>query len=194
MHMTDVPFWHAFQKPKNPSRAERRFLEENERFQTQEGAYALIQGTRPKTLAHALDDSPVGLLAWIVEKFQRWSDCDGDVERRFTKDELLTNVMLYWLTGTIGSSFMPYHDMMNAGVPRWILEKAKEWVGSSAVPAGFALFPKDISHPPPEWADRFYEVQRWTELPRGGHFAAMEEPELLAQEIRAFFRPLRTSL
>jgi len=88
-----------------PSPAEGRFLEENERFQTTEGAYALIQGTRPRTLAHALDDSPAGLLAWIVEKFQRWSDCEGDVERRFTKDELLTNVMLYWVTGTIRTFF-----------------------------------------------------------------------------------------
>jgi microsomal epoxide hydrolase len=156
-----------------------------------EGAYAMIQGTRPETLADALNDSPSGLAAWIVEKFQRWSDCKGNIESRFTKDVLLDNLTLYWATETIGSSFLPYYDMMQAGAPRWVLEKAKEWVGSSAVPAGFALFPADITHPPREWAERFFNVQRWTPMPRGGHFAAMEEPELLAEDLRAFFRPLR---
>ena len=140
-----------------------------------------------------LNDSPSGLAAWIIEKFQRWSDCQGDVEKRFTRDELLTNVMLYWITETIGSSFLPYFEVMHAGAPRWILEKTKEFLGSTAVPAGFAIFPKDLTHPPQEWAERFFNVQRWAELPRGGHFAAMEEPELLAQEIRTFFRPLRPS-
>ena len=120
-----------------------------------------------------LNDSPAGLAAWIVEKFQRWSDCDGDVETRFTKDELLTNVMtLLGHRRRIGSSFLPYYDLTHAGALRWMIEKAKEWVGSSKVPAGFALFPKDISHPPREWAERFFNVQRWTEMPRGGHFAA----------------------
>jgi microsomal epoxide hydrolase len=191
IHLTDVPFWHAFQKPKDPSRAEQKYLDSNERFQKEEGAYAMIQGTRPQTLADALNDSPSGLAAWIVEKFQRWSDCGADEDPRFTKDELLTNITLYWATQTIGSSFLPYSDVVHAGAPRWILEKAKELLGSSDVPAGFALFPKDISHPPRKWAERFFNVKRWTEMPRGGHFAAMEEPELLAGDIRAFFRPLR---
>jgi pimeloyl-ACP methyl ester carboxylesterase len=191
IHLTDVPFWHTFQRPRHPSAAEETFLAATEEFQMREGAYAMIQGTRPQTLADALNDSPVGLAAWIVDKFQRWSDCDGDVERRFTKDELLTNVMIYWATETIGTSFLPYHDFIHAGAGRWMLEKAKDIVGSSKVPAGFALFPRDLPHPPREWAERFYNVQRWTEMPRGGHFAAMEEPELLARDIRAFFRPLR---
>ena len=191
IHLTDVPFWHAFQRPHDLHPAEEKFLEANEAFMMREGAYAMIQGTRPQTLADGLNDSPAGLAAWIVEKFQRWSDCDGDVERRFTKDELLTNITTYWATETIGSSFLPYYDLTHASVTRWILEKAKEWVGSSKVPAGFALFPKDIATPPRQWAERFYNVQRWTEMPRGGHFAAMEEPELLAQEIRAFFRECR---
>lgn len=121
------------------------------------------------------------------------SDCDGDVETRFTKDELLTNVMIYWTTGTIGSSFLPYYDRMHAGAARWIGEKVKEAVGSSRVPAGFARSPKEFSHPPREWAQRFFNVQRWTEMPRGGHFGALEEPELMAEDIRAFFRPLRSS-
>jgi pimeloyl-ACP methyl ester carboxylesterase len=191
IHLTDVPFWHAFQKPGDPSAAEKTYLEANEQYMMREGAYAMIQGTRPRTLADGLNDSPAGLAAWMVEKFQRWSDCDGDVEKRFTKDELLTNVVIYWATETIGSSFLPYYDLTHAGVFRWMVEKAKEW-GSSSVPAGFALFPKDISNPPAEWAARFFDVQRWTSMPRGGHFAAMEEPELLADEIRAFFRPLRS--
>jgi microsomal epoxide hydrolase len=191
IHLTDVPFWHAFQKPKSLSPAEQKYFDEIQEFQLREGAYAMIQGTRPRTLADSLNDSPAGLASWIVEKFQRWSDCDGDVERRFTKDELLTNVMVYWVTGTIGSSFQPYFDMTHASVARWILEKAKEWVHPSKVPAGFALFPRDLIYPPREWAERFFDVRRWSEMPAGGHFAAMEEPELLAEDIREFFRPLR---
>jgi pimeloyl-ACP methyl ester carboxylesterase len=191
IHLTDVPFWHSFQPPHDPSPAEASYLAGNQQFLTTEGAYAAIQGTRPQTLADGLNDSPVGLCAWLVDKFQRWSDCHGDVESRFTKDELLTNVMIYWATETIGSSFLPYFDLTHAGALRWMIEKAKEWTGSSSVPAGFALFPKDLSHPPEEWARRFYNVQRWSPMPRGGHFAALEEPELLADELRAFFRPLR---
>jgi pimeloyl-ACP methyl ester carboxylesterase len=191
IHLTDIPFWHSFQKPNNLSRAEHAFLEKLEAFQKEDGAYAVIQGTRPRTLSPALNDSPTGLAAWIIEKFEEWSDCAGDIESRFTKDELLTNVMIYWVSGTIGSSFQPYRDFMKAGAGRWMMEMAKGWIGSSKTPAGFALFPKDIATPPREWANRFYNVQRWTELPRGGHFAALEEPELLAAEIREFFRPLR---
>jgi pimeloyl-ACP methyl ester carboxylesterase len=191
IHLTDVPFWHAFQRPHELTPAEEKFLAANGDFQKKEGAYAMIQGTRPGTLAQGLNDSPIGLAAWIVEKFHAWSDCHGDVESRFTKDEILANIMVYWATGTIASSFSPYYDFTHAGAMRWILEKAKEWVGSSKVPAGFALFPGDIVTPPREWAERFYNVQRWTPMPRGGHFAALEEPELLAEEVRAFFRPLR---
>lgn len=151
----------------------------------------MIQGTRPATPANALADSPAGLAAWIVEKFYGWSDCKDDIESRFTKDELLTNVMIYWTTGTIGSSFLPYRDFMKAGAMRWTTEAAKGWLGSDRTPAAFAIFPKDIVTPPREWAERFYNVQRWTEMDRGGHFAALEEPQLLAQNIREFFRPLR---
>ena len=140
-----------------------------------------------------MQDSPTGLAAWIVDKFRAWSDCGGDVEARFTKDELLTNVMIYWVTGTIESAFLPYHDFMNAGATTWIVEAFKNWVGSSRVPAGFARFPKDISDPPREWAERFFNVQRWTEMPSGGHFAAMEEPDRLVEDIRAFFRPRRST-
>jgi len=193
IHLTDVPFWHAFQPPHDPSPAEARYLADNQQYILHEGAYAAIQGTRPQTLADGLNDSPIGLCAWLVEKFQSWSDCDGNVERRFTKNELLDTVMLYWATETIDSSFLPYFDFTQASALRWMVEKVKEWTGSSKVPAGFALFPKDLSHAPEEWARRFFNVQRWTTMPRGGHFAAWEEPGLLAQEIRTFFRPLRAA-
>jgi microsomal epoxide hydrolase len=191
IHLTDVPFWHAFQKPDNLSPAEEKLIANNEQFAMKEGAYAMIQGTRPQTLADSLNDSPAGLAAWIVQFFQQWSDCDGDVERRFTKDELLDVIMIYWATETIASSFQPYYDITHASIAKWMLEKAKDWIGSSKVPAGFALFPKDLTNVPREWAERFFDVHRWTKIPKGGHFAAMEEPELLAEDIRAFFRPLR---
>ena len=191
IHLTDVPFWHAFRKPKSATAAEKKYLAEIAGFQKGKGAYALIQGSRPRTLEVGLLDSPAGLAAWIIEKFQEWSDCGGDLETCFTKDELLTNVMVYWTTETIGTSLQPYSDVMGAGAVRWMKEAAKNLIGSKSTPAGFAMFPKDLSSAPREWAERFFQVSRWTEMPRGGHFAAMEQPELLAEDIRAFFRPLR---
>jgi microsomal epoxide hydrolase len=158
-----------------------------------EGAYALIQSTKPHSLAPALNDSPAGLAAYIVEKFQSWSDCGGDIESRFSKEELLTHIMIYWATESIGSSFLPYYDYANAGATTWIGQGIKKMIGSSAVPAAFALFPKDISRPPREWAERFFNVQRWNEMPRGGQFAAMEEPELMAKDLRTWFRTFRPS-
>lgn len=102
--------------------------------------------------------------------------------------------MLYWATGTIASSFLPYYDVAHIGAMGWMGQKIKHWMGSASVPAAFAMFPKDLSSPPREWAERFFNVQRWTEMPRGGHFAALEEPAALAEDIRAFFRPLRAGL
>jgi len=191
IHLTDVPFAHLCRKPDDLTAGERTFLKAAEKWQQKQGAYAMIQGTRPQSLALGLNDSPVGLAAWIVEKFRLWSDCDGDVEKRFTKDELLANVTLYWATETIYSSFLPYYDSMNAGALTWIIEMIKGWMGSTKVPTALASFPRDLLPPPREWAERYFNIQRWTEMPRGGHFAAMEEPELLVDDIRAFFRPLR---
>jgi hypothetical protein len=110
-----------------------------------EGAYAMIQGTHPLTLAQGLMDSPAGVAAWLVEKFQSLSDCDGDVETRFAMDELLTNIMVYWTSGTIGSSFLPYYDFTQASVMRWILEKAKEWVGGRTCPPDSRSLPRTPS-------------------------------------------------
>lgn len=194
IHLTDVPFLHTYQTPDDPSRAEQKYLEAIQKFPQTQGAYALVQGSQPQVAAIGLADSPVGLAAWIVEKFRRWSDCDGELERAFTKDELLTNVMLYWATGTIASSFLPYYDVAHLGALGWMGQKVKQWTGSASVPAAFAMFPKDLSRPPREWAERFFNVQRWTEMSHGGHFAALEVPELLAEDIRAFFRPLRAKL
>jgi microsomal epoxide hydrolase len=191
IHLTDVPFGHIFRKPDDPSSDEEKFFKKNEEWIQKEGAYALIQSTKPQSLAAGLNDSPAGLAAWIVEKFRAWSDCGGNVESRFTKDELLTHIMIYWATESIGPSFLPYYDYSNASAMTWMKEGIKNWVGACKVPAAFALFPKDISHPPREWAERFFDVHRWTKMPRGGHFAAMEEPELLAQDIRAWFRAFR---
>jgi pimeloyl-ACP methyl ester carboxylesterase len=154
----------------------------------EETGYSTIQGTRPQTLAYALTDSPVGLAAWIVEKFRIWSDCGGRIESRFSKDELLTNIMLYWVTGAIGSSFWPYYARQHEG---WLLPGPK----AVDVPMGYISFPRDILHPPRVLAGRaFHNIQRWTVCTRGGHFAALEEPEALADDIRAFFRPLREGL
>jgi pimeloyl-ACP methyl ester carboxylesterase len=147
----------------------------------------MMHATRPQTLAYGLNDSPVGLAAWIVEKFRAWSDCDGDVERRFSKDELLTNLMIYWATETISSSVRMYYEILHMPSPLKSGQRIE-------VPAGVALFPKDILPPPREWGERSLRVQRWTQMPRGGHFAALEEPELLAEDIRAFFHPLRASI
>ena len=149
------------------------------------GAYAHLQATRPQTPAYALNDSPAGLAAWIFEKFREWSDCGGDLYSRFSIDELLTNVTLYWMTETISSSFRMYYDGRRA--PLRFAEG--EFLRS---PCAIACFPKEICTPPRSWVERGYNVQRWTEMPRGGHFAAAEEPELLAADLRAFFRTLRT--
>ena len=166
------------------SEAEKTLVREREEWQRTEGGYAHIQGTKPQTLAYGLNDSPAGLAAWIVEKYRTWSDCDGDVERRFTKDELLTTVTIYWVTESISSSTRMYKENQRYD---WTMDRDER----IEVPTGVAAFPAEISRPPREWAERSYNLRRWTNMPSGGHFAALEEPQLLAEEIRAFFRPLR---
>jgi len=150
----------------------------------EEGAYAHVQDTRPQTVAFALNDSPAGLAAWIVEKFQAWSDCGGDVERRFSKDQLLTNVTIYWLTQTINSSMRYYHYARRHG--RGFLRGERV-----TVPVGVGLTCEAVDHAPRSWVERSYNVMHWTEFSRGSHFMAAEEPDLLAQDLRCFFRRLR---
>jgi pimeloyl-ACP methyl ester carboxylesterase len=164
--------------------AEQRYLAEAQRWQQEEAAYQAIQGTKPQTLAYGLTDSPAGLAAWIVEKFRAWSDCGGDVERRFTKDELLTNIMIYWLSGCIGSSLRLYYEARHNP---WRMTSGER----IDVPTGFARFAVEITRPPREFVARACNLKQWSDFPRGGHFAALEEPELLIEDIRTFFRPLR---
>lgn len=163
---------------------EEEFIRSGARWAEERGAYSHIQRTRPQTASYALNDSPAGLAAWILEKFREWSDCGGDLHQIFSRDELLANVTLYWLTETIGSSFRMYFENRRAPLQ---FERG-EFVRP---PCAIAHFPKEILFPPRQWVERGYNVQRWTEMPRGGHFAAMEQPRLLAEDIRAFFRALR---
>jgi epoxide hydrolase len=165
------------------SDAERDSLASLEYYNRDENGYARIQGTRPQTIGYALDDSPAGLAAWIVEKFRAWTDCDGDVERCLTKDKMLDNIMLYWLTGTAHSSGRLYFELEHnrAGV----LDARVE------VPVGVAAFPREVLRFPRSWAEHRYNIVRWTDMPRGGHFAALEQPELLVDEVRGFFRLVR---
>jgi len=169
----------------DPTPEEKVFIEQLNAWLKEETGYQWIEGTRPTTLAFGLTDSPVGLAAWIVEKFRSWTDNNGDLESALSRDEMLTNITLYWATGAIGSSFWPYYARMHGPWP--IPEGA-----SIRVPTGYVEFPKEILRPPRSVAERSYSnIQRWTKMAKGGHFAALEQPEALAQEIRAFFRPLR---
>ncbi len=149
--------------------------------------YMALQSTRPQTIAFALDDSPAGLCAWIVEKRRAWSDCDGHVEHRFSKDDLCTTMTLYWATQTYGTSARYYYE---AAHNPWKPSHDRRPVVEA--PTGVAVFPKEILLMPRRWAERTYNLQRWTMMPSGGHFAPMEEPERLIEDIRAFFRPLRS--
>jgi pimeloyl-ACP methyl ester carboxylesterase len=165
----------------DPGEDERRYLGELETFLKEETGYQWIQGTRPQTLAFALSDSPVGLAAWIVEKFRAWTDCDGDPRNALSMDEMLGNISLYWFTNCIGASFWPYYARMHG---RWPID------GRVDVPTGYCEFPREILRPPREAAERVFDIRRWTVMPKGGHFAALEQPDALAREIREFFRPL----
>jgi len=154
-------------------------------FQRDEGAYAQLQMTKPQTLAMGLNDSPAGLLAWIVEKFRTWSDCGGDVESAFDRDRLLTNVMLYWVTQTAASSTRLYWETLHSGALRRPLERV-------TVPTGVARYPGEVViRYPRSWVEQTYNVTHWAELPRGGHFAAMEQPDLFVDDLRTFFRTVR---
>jgi len=151
-------------------------------YMENERGYSQIQGTKPQTLGFGLNDSPAGLAAWIVEKFRAWCDCEGgNIESVFTKDELLTNVMIYWVTQTAASSARIYYENRVA-TPN---------AGRVMVPTACAQFPKEINAPPRKWIEARYNLTRYTEMPRGGHFAALEQPDLLVGDIREFFRGLR---
>ncbi|MEO6270702.1 MAG: epoxide hydrolase [Lautropia sp.] len=165
--------------------AQARYRAELAHWLKEESGYVFLQGTRPQTLAYGLTDSPSGLAAWILEKFRRWSDCGGDVESVFSRDELLANISLYWFTGAIGSSFWPYYARLHGP---WPIPSG----ATVAVPTGYVEFPCEILKPPRSLAEKvFTDVRRWSVRDKGGHFAALEQPEALVEEIQAFFRTCR---
>ena len=169
--------------PREPAQSdeEKRYLKDLALFLKEETGYQWIQGTKPQTLAYALTDSPAGLAAWIVEKFNKWTDHDGNFESAVSRDDLLTNISLYWFTGAIGSSFWPYYARMHRP---WPIPPGK----TVDVPVGYAEFPREILRPPRSLAARTYtNIRRWTVMRQGGHFAALEQSELLAREIAQFF-------
>lgn len=155
-----------------------------QRFQREEAGYANEQGTKPQTVGVSLNDSPAGLLAWIVEKFRAWSDCDGHPENCYTRDQLITNVMLYWVTQTATSSARLYWETTHGGA-------LTEPLPFIALPTGVARYPKEVLRWPRSWVERQYNVTHWADMPRGGHFAAMEQPELFVGDLREFFRTVR---
>ena len=182
IHLTYIPgsYRPAMEAGTVLAAAEQKFLADLDRWHWEHGAYAHLQRNEPQTPAYALNDSPAGLAAWIIEKFRSWSDCGGDVETRFTKDELLSNVTLYWMTQTISSSFRLYNETKKAPLQFAAGESVR-------VPCAIARFPLEAPFPPREWVARGYNIARWTQMPRGGHFAAAEEPEHLAADIAEFF-------
>ena len=183
VHRTDAGLALFSGDPADLAPEERTWLESGAAWGAAEGAYAAMHRGKPQTAAVGLTDSPAGLAAWIVEKLRAWSDCAGDLESAFSRDEILTNLTIYWLTGTIGSSMRMY--AANAAIPPAQLARRVE------VPSGFSIFPADLVRPPRAWLERTANVVRATEPARGGHFAPFEEPELYARELREFFRPYR---
>jgi pimeloyl-ACP methyl ester carboxylesterase len=159
------------------SEAEQKFHADLALWEATEIAYARMHGTKPQTLAVSLNDSPAGLAAWIVEKFRSWGDTKGNVESRFSKDELLTNLTIYWATGTIASSVRLYYEFT----------REKRIQGKVAVPTALLIATHDMVPPPREICERFYNVARWTQTDVGGHFLEWEEPQLVAEDMRAFF-------
>jgi pimeloyl-ACP methyl ester carboxylesterase len=166
------------------SSRDRADLERQRRFRDEQMAYQALQATKPDALAVGLADSPVGLAAWLVDKYRSWSDCDGDVERVFDRDLLLELISLYWLTGTIGTSMRVYFDTRVSG--RFPLS-----AGPVKSPTGGAIFGRELTRPPKSAAQRWYRIERWATFPTGGHFPALEHPVALADELRGFFHALR---
>ena len=184
IHLTDVGIIRNLLMASDESRlstAEIAYKKTAQQWMAQEAGYISIQSTKPQTLSYGLSDSPVGTAAWILEKFRSWSDCKGQLENSYSKDELLTNVMIYWLTNTLSSSVNMYYENTHSLPP----------MGKIEVPTGIALFAQDILLPPKEWTEKNLNVIQWTEIPRGGHFTAMEEPDLFVEDICKFYRRFR---
>lgn len=167
--------------------AEMDFRAHTAHFFGAEAGYYFLQTTKPQTLAFALNDSPVGLLSWILEKRRTWSDCNGNVESRFSKDDLITNVMIYWITQSYGTSARYYYEALHN-----VWKPAHARMPVVETPTAIAVFLKEVILQPRRWAERYYNLKRWTVFESGGHFAPMEEPQVMVEDIRTFFRELRT--
>ncbi|QLY29190.1 epoxide hydrolase family protein [Nocardia huaxiensis] len=183
MHLTDIASAGITFENADPGNAEEmRAAEKAQRYAFEFGAYAMLQASRPQTLAYGLADSPVGQMAWIVERFKDWTDSKNVPEDAVDRDAMLTNVMIYWLNGTAGSSARYYFE----GASTWGAPEPE-----TTVPLSVAVMPHDIGAPVRRLAERNNTIVRWTELARGGHFAAMEEPDLIIEDLRASFAPYR---
>lgn len=186
LHQNMIPIRPDATAEEGATEEERRYAEEIAVWAREEAGYIWIQGSRPQTLAYGLADSPAGLAAWIAEKFHQWTDHDGDHETAINRDDLLANISLYWFTGAIGSSFWPYYERLNG---EWPVPEGRTIV----VPFAYAAFPREIRRPPRSLAERTYsDIRQWTVMKKGGHFAAMEQPEALASDVAQFFRSLKT--
>ncbi len=187
IHLTDVGIIRELvysDDPENLSAEEKHYKQKALQWFSQEGAYISIQSTKPLTLAYSLSDSPAGLAAWILEKFYAWSDCDGNLDNRFTKDELLTNIMIYWVSNSIGTANHIYYENTHS-LPE---------LGKITVPTGIAQFSNDVLPPPRKWVENNFNLVNWTDIPEGGHFTAMESPDLFADDVIKFYRNFRTNV
>jgi pimeloyl-ACP methyl ester carboxylesterase len=187
LHLTTLELWPPTSEGTRPlTESESAYVAQVRHWDESERGYSALQATRPQTLGYALNDSPAGLAAWILEKWRAWSDSDGDLDGRFSREFLLTLLTLYWVTQTITPSMRDYFDNRWHGVALQPGERVE-------IPIGFANFDHHYvseGSPPREWVERLYNVRRWTAMPSGGHFAAAEEPERLARDIAAFFSAL----
>ena len=183
IHITDVDYPNGTEDFSKMTEAEQKFGKFIQGWWPQEGAYNMIQSTKPQTLGYGLNNSPVGLASWILEKFNSWSDNKGNIENSFTKDELITNIMIYWVSQTINSSARMYLETARASYTKEGKPKPIERIET---PTGIALFPSEAQFPK-EWAERSVNVQQFNKMPKGGHFAALEVPELWVKEITSFF-------
>ncbi len=173
---TNMPLGRPAGRIDQPSAEDSEALRAIAHYQQWEAGYSKQQSTRPQTLGYGLADSPAGQLAWIVEKLFAWSDCGGHPENVFSRDELLDNVMLYWVNNCAASSARLYWESFGS------------FGGDKVeVPTGVASFPKEIIKAPRSWCEAAYTITHWTDMPRGGHFAAFEQPELFVEDVRAFF-------
>ncbi|MHA4811133.1 epoxide hydrolase family protein [Flavitalea flava] len=182
IHLTDVDYPNGTEDWSKMTPAEQKYGKFIQQWMFTEGGYLTVQSTKPQNLGYGLNDSPVGLASWIVERFHAWSDNKGDLDNSFSKDELLTNIMIYWVTQTINPSMRMYRENARAS---WSLTGPKK-PERVEIPTGVALFPADAPYPE-EWANRMANVQRFTKMPKGGHFTALEEPELFVDDVRSFF-------